>query len=194
MIRVPELDGVAPADAAELLLDLPGLALLESSRPGRTGRWSYLTADPLAVIVSPAAGDDPFCDARALLARLDRRRPPPDAGTQRTHPPFAGGLVGFLGYDLGRRLERLASIAAADQDLPELRLALHDWTLAWDRRLGTTWLAGRALDRNGTALERRVRDVLDRVAGGRAGARIPARAGTSPDVEASPPARDVVSG
>ena len=75
----------------------PGLVLLESARPGRNARWTYLTADPVAVLESPAAGPDPFAVARRLVARLDRTVVvPADA------PPFLGGLVGFLGYDLGR--------------------------------------------------------------------------------------------
>ena len=70
VLRVPELDGMAPMDAAEAFRDLPGLALLESARPGRTGRWSYLTADPLAVVDAPSDGADPFAEARSMLARL----------------------------------------------------------------------------------------------------------------------------
>jgi para-aminobenzoate synthetase component 1 len=164
MIRVPELDGIAPVDAAEAFRDLPGLTLLESARPGRTGRWSYLAAEPLEVLEAPAAGVDPFREARVLLGRLDARQAVPDVAG--AHPPFAGGLAGYLGYDLGRRLERLPSIAVADQNLPDLRLALHDWTLAWDRRGGAAWLAGRAVDHDGDRLERRLRAVLDRVADG----------------------------
>jgi hypothetical protein len=48
--RLPALDGAAPADAADAFRDLPGLALLESARPGRAGRWSFLVADPVAVL------------------------------------------------------------------------------------------------------------------------------------------------
>ena len=36
-----------PMDVAEAFRDLPGLALLESARPGRNARWTFLTADPL---------------------------------------------------------------------------------------------------------------------------------------------------
>ena len=61
-----------PIDVAEAFRDLPGLALLESARPGRNARWTYLTADPVAVLESPAAGPDPFAVARRLVARLDR--------------------------------------------------------------------------------------------------------------------------
>ncbi|MDO8483482.1 MAG: aminodeoxychorismate synthase component I [Candidatus Limnocylindrales bacterium] len=157
--RLPDRIAAARAiDAAEAFRDLPGLALLESARPGRNARWTYLTADPIAVLESPAAGPDPFAVARRLVARLDRTPVvPADA------PPFLGGLVGFIGYDLGAVLERLPAIAPADQDLPLLRLALHDWVVAWDRRTGHAWLGGRALDGDGRRLARRLDDVHARL-------------------------------
>jgi para-aminobenzoate synthetase component 1 len=150
--------GIRSIDAAEAFRDLPGLALLESARPGRNARWTYLTADPLALLESPAAGRDPFAVARRLVARLDPSRPElPDA------PPFLGGLVGFLGYDLGHALERLPSLAVDDQGLPPMRLALHDWVVAWDRRTGEAWLAGRAVDGDARRLARRLDDVHARL-------------------------------
>ncbi len=157
-IRLPALDGVTPLDAAEAFRDLPGLALLESARPGRTGRWSYLTADPVAVVDAPDRGSDPFAEARRQLRRLGEM----PAGVI-DGPPFTGGLVGYLGYDLGRRFERLPSTAAADQDLPVLRLALHDWVLAWDRRTARAWLSARPVEGHDRSTRRRVDDVLSRV-------------------------------
>jgi para-aminobenzoate synthetase component 1 len=154
-------DSIATAraiDIAEAFRDLPGLCLLESARPGRNARWTYLTADPVAVLESPAAGPDPFAVARRLVARLDRTVIIP-AGA----PPFLGGLVGFIGYDLGGVLERLPSVVPADQDLPLLRLALHDWVVAWDRRTGHAWLGGRAIDGDGRRLARRLDDVHARL-------------------------------
>ena len=173
--RLPDRIAAARAiDAAEAFRDLPGLALLESARPGRNARWTYLTADPVAVLESPAAGPDPFAVARRLVARLDRTPiVPADA------PPFLGGLVGFLGYDLGAVLERLPAIAPADLDLPVLRLALHDWVVAWDRRTGHAWLGGRALDGDGRRLARRLDDVHARLTRRRA----------APDLGGSPPRR-----
>jgi para-aminobenzoate synthetase component 1 len=157
--RLPDrVAGARAIDAAEAFRDLPGLVLLESARPGRNARWTYLTADPVAVLESPAAGPDPFAVARRLVARLDGTLVVP-AGA----PPFLGGLVGFLGYDLGAVLERLPAIAPADQDLPPLRLALHDWVVAWDRRTGHAWLGGRALDGDGRRLARRLDDVHARL-------------------------------
>ena len=153
--RLPERVASARAiDVAEAFRDLPGLVLLESARPGRNARWTYLSADPVAVLETPAAGPDPFSVARRLVARLDRTAVVPVGA-----PPFLGGLVGFLGYDLGAALERLPAIAREDQDLPPLRLALHDWVIAWDRRTGRAWLGGRALDGDGRGLARRLDDV-----------------------------------
>jgi para-aminobenzoate synthetase component 1 len=137
---------------------LPGLALLESARPGRNARWSYLTADPVAVIDCPAAGSDVFADARRALRRLDQR----SVGGPEV-PPFSGGHVGYLSYDLGRRFERLPDIAVADQPLPLLRLALQDWVVAWDRRTGEAWLAGRAADGDARRLRRRLEEVRERI-------------------------------
>ena len=53
-----DVASVAPMDAAEAFRDLPGLALLESARPGRRSRWSYLCADPVALLEAPADGTD----------------------------------------------------------------------------------------------------------------------------------------
>lgn len=133
------------------------------------GRWSLLTADPMAVLEKAADGPDPFASARGLLRRLAAHAPVAPAGTAAQArstdvPPFIGGLVGYLAYDLGRRFERLPSLAAADQDLPELRLAVHDWALAWDRRTDAAWLGGRALDGDADGLQRRLADVRARVA------------------------------
>ena len=157
---LPELVGVAPMDVAERFRDLPGLALFESARPGRNARWTYLTADPVAVIETPSAGPDVFASARRLLRRLAA-----DALDDANAPAFTGGLAGFLGYDLGRQLERLPELTLADQELPTLRLALHDWVLAWDRRDGRAWLAGRAVDELVGRLDRRLAEVVERLDG-----------------------------
>jgi para-aminobenzoate synthetase component 1 len=158
LMELPELAALAPMDVAEQFADLPGLVLLESARPGRNARWSYLSADPVAVLDTAAEGPDIFASAHRLLGRLT-------GGVVRgaNVPPFLGGLAGFLGYDLGRRLERLPVIAAADQELPVLRLALHDWVIAWDRQEGRAWLGGRAVDERIGRLDRRLAEVRERL-------------------------------
>jgi para-aminobenzoate synthetase component 1 len=165
---LPEAVGVRPIDLAELFRDVPGLALLESARPGRNARWTYLTADPVAVLIGPAAGSDPFAVARQVLSRLDR-----DAAGIREAPPFLGGLVGYLGYDLGHELESLPTLSRDDQGLPTLHLALHDWVVAWDRSTGRAWLGGRAVDGDSRTLGQRLADVRDRIAKPRWAGRAP---------------------
>ncbi len=159
--RLAALDRIAPIDAAELLGGLPGLVLLESARPGRRSRWTFLTADPLAVVIRPNLGGEPFAEARRMLARLDQTRP---EGT--VVPPFLAGLAGFLGYDLGLVLEPRSVLVPNDQDLPELRLALHDWAIAWDRRSGKAYLGGRAVDGDRSRLDRRLAAVGERISAG----------------------------
>jgi para-aminobenzoate synthetase component 1 len=154
-MRLPELDGASPMDVAERIRSLGGLSVLESARPGRHARWSYLTAAPSLTLDGPASGPDVFATARRELARLDASRLPAHG------PRFSGGLVGWLSYDLGRRLERLPKLAIDDQPLPLLRLQLHDWALAHDRRDDTWWLAGRALDGDLARLDRRLAEVRE---------------------------------
>ncbi|HET7031167.1 MAG TPA: anthranilate synthase component I family protein [Candidatus Limnocylindrales bacterium] len=164
---LPWIADARPIDVAEALRDLPGLVLLESARPGRNARWTFLSADPVAVLTEPATGADPFAEARRLVSRLATG----DAGAETRGaaepPPFLGGLVGYLSYELGDVLERLPTPPLDDQELPLVRLALHDWAIAWDRRTGTAWVGGRALDGDRERLTRRLASVRDRLRPGR---------------------------
>ncbi len=176
--RQPSLDGLTPLDAAERVRGLSGLVLLESARPGHRARWSYLAVDPVATLERPDGGPDPFRGARRMLERLVPTRI--DAATTgstsaasassaasatrpATVPGWTGGLAGYLSYDLGRRFERLPSLAVDDQPLPELRLGLYDLVVAWDRRDGAVWLVGRAVDGDLARLRRRREALLARL-------------------------------
>ncbi|WP_010200683.1 chorismate-binding protein, partial [Pseudomonas amygdali] len=54
--------------------------------------------------------------------------------------PFAGGLIGYLGYEFGRRLEPLPDQAVDDLQLPEARLGLYAWALISDHQEQTSQL------------------------------------------------------
>jgi len=154
-------------DAAEAFGDQPGLALLESARPGRRSRWTFLAADPIGVIEELPPGPDPFVGARAQLERLASDGPPISEPSRaliaEAVPPFIGGLVGYLGYDLAHAFERLPTSVPDDQGLPLLRLALHDWVVAFDRLTGRAWLGGRAVDGDARTLDRRLADARARL-------------------------------
>jgi para-aminobenzoate synthetase component 1 len=97
---------------------------------------------------------DPLEALRQVHAtwRLDPRSLPPDA------PPFLGGAVGYLSYDLGRQLEALPAIAQDDLNLPDLRMAWYDVVFAF--RDGKGWLISSGLPH---APESREREALRRL-------------------------------
>ncbi len=167
--QLPET--VLPHAVAPAFANLPGLALLESSQRGALGRYSYLTADPFLRMASTGERvrlewcrrpqraavrrGQPFAVLRELLAEFATSTAPHG-------PPFQGGAVGALAYDLGRQLEELPSCARRDVPTPELSLGFYDWVLAHDHHTGVSWLVTTGLP-DGTeeaALARRAQ-VLD---------------------------------
>ena len=127
-------------DAAEAFRDLPGLALLESARPGRTGRWSFLTADPVAVARCPGGGAGPVRGGAGARWRRHGRGALPTAPAALAVRRRARRAT--WATTSAAASSACPSIARVDQHLPVMRLALHDWAIAWDRRTGKAWLGG----------------------------------------------------
>jgi anthranilate synthase component 1 len=101
--------------------------LLESAEQGqRVGRWSFIGWRPREV-VRWSLGDpgDPYRLAADVVAR-HHQAPLPDL------PPFAGGAVGFFGYDLVRTVEPLGDPNPDELGLPDLALMLSDVLVAFD--------------------------------------------------------------
>ncbi|HEX6644927.1 MAG TPA: aminodeoxychorismate synthase component I [Gemmatimonadales bacterium] len=150
-----------PLELCERLAHLPDLLLLDSAAPGATGRFSYLMADPVRV-VSGRVPDDALASAEAALAP-HRAAPVPGL------PPFQGGLAGYIGYEYGRVLERLPAPRSDDVPLPDLRLGLYDWVIAWDHAAGAAWLVSTGIPEAGKGRRRRAearaRDVMGLIAG-----------------------------
>ncbi len=81
---------------------------------------------------------DPFAAMRWLLE--GGRQP----AAQDVPAPFRGGFVGFLGYDLGRHVERLPSEARSDLPFPDLHLSRYPTFLAFEHATGHVHLIGEA--------------------------------------------------
>jgi anthranilate synthase component 1 len=77
--------------------------------------------------------DDPLDALRDAAARLKSSRRP-------DLPPLSGGLVGYLGYDSARRLERLPELAVDDLRMPELHFLLATDLAVLDHRDGSLLL------------------------------------------------------
>jgi anthranilate synthase component I len=117
--------------------------LLESADQGqRVGRWSFIGVRPRSVLRwSLADGGDPYAIAAEHVAR-HRQAPLPDDA-----PPFAGGAVGYFGYDLVRTVEPLGEPGPDPLGLPDMALMLSDALVAFDHLRHTiTILANADLD------------------------------------------------
>ncbi|MEV6219204.1 anthranilate synthase component I [Nocardia sp. NPDC051833] len=152
-------DSETPLSAYRKLADdRPGTFLFESAENGRSwSRWSFIGAgspSALTVVDGEAAwlgvvpadapsGGDPL---RALHETLELLRTERLPGL----PPLTGGLVGYLGYDAVRRIERLPELAADDLQLPELVLMLATDLAAFDHHEGAITLIANAVNWNGT--------------------------------------------
>jgi para-aminobenzoate synthetase component 1 len=59
--------------------------------------------------------------------------------------PFRGGAVGYIGYDMGRQIERIPSIAKAEPDLPDMLLGFYDTAVVLDHILEKAYIASTGL-------------------------------------------------
>ncbi|MBU4680802.1 aminodeoxychorismate synthase component 1 [Cedecea davisae] len=105
-------------------------------------RFDIMVAEPLATLVtrgqqtvieqhgSTTTHED--CPLTLLQKMLDgfglKAQPRPDI-------PFCGGALGLLGYDLGRRFEKLPTTSAQDLSTPDMAMGIYDWALIADHQL-----------------------------------------------------------
>lgn len=66
-------------------------------------------------------------------------------------PPLTGGLVGYAGYEIVRRLEKIPSLAEKDVDLPEICFMLTSDLAVFDHFDGTLTLIANAINWDGSS-------------------------------------------
>jgi anthranilate synthase component 1 len=153
-------DGETPIGVYRKLgMGRPGTFLLESAEQGGIwSRWSFVGVGSLGVLTQDG-GTATWLDyglpaARALgegaptapleaLAHLHRRWSTPHVDG---HPPLTGGLVGFIGWEAVRQLERLPGIPPADFDIPGQALSFVSELVVLDHRNGTATLISTAVN------------------------------------------------
>jgi anthranilate synthase component I len=133
----------------------PGTVLLESAEQGkRWARYSFVGVRSAGVLterdgrtewlgdsvlgLTDELPDDPLAAVRTMARRM---RTPRVEGL----PPLTGGLVGYLGYDVVRRLERLPETSVDDLGMPELAMMLVTDLAVLDHTDGTVLLIANAL-------------------------------------------------
>lgn len=137
-------------DSAALFLpwaDRRWAVFLDSGFPhSRQGRFDIIAADPVTTLVTRGplteirsgaairrSSEDPFRLVSAALVNGT----PPVAGL-----PFCGGAIGYFGYDLARRLERLPSRAADIEAIPDMVVGIYEWSVIVDHQERRTYLVG----------------------------------------------------
>ena len=140
--------------------------LLESAEQGRLGRWSFLGFRPRSILrwsagalsewrgeSAPESGSevppdavtdapDPYAAVADYLGRFQIAEP--DA-----LPPFAGGAVGFFGYDLVRTVEPLGEPNPDPVGLPDMALMITDVLVAFDHQRHEVTLIANAFVEDG---------------------------------------------
>ncbi|MEJ7894273.1 MAG: anthranilate synthase component I [Solirubrobacteraceae bacterium] len=177
------IDDTGTPVAAFLKLRGAGPAfLLESAEQGQSvGRYSFIGYKPRSVLRwSLGDGGDPYALAAAEVA-AHRQAVRPDL------PPFAGGAVGFFGYDCVRAVERLPGPNPDPVGLPDMALMLSDVIVAFDHLKHTTTVlanvdAGEDVEAGYASAVAAIAEVRERLAGP-----LPRAAGaTSPGVREEP--------
>jgi len=143
VLHVREIAWREPAEAFGAWADDPCVAWLDSAAQGdERSRCSYLCVEPFQVLEASDSGvalngapldGDPF---EALARELGRWR----LGPGEAPVPFAGGAVGFLGYELGGILESLPRRHPDDLGIPGMAFGFYDTVLAFDHAGRRCWI------------------------------------------------------
>lgn len=114
--------------------DLPWAAWLDSGG----GRYDILVAQPITTIIT-RGGQTQIQDKHGLNNseqepfELLRRQ----LGTfiePLSEIPFAGGVLGYWGYDLARRYHCIPEIANDAENMPEMAVGIYDWAVIFDHQ------------------------------------------------------------
>ena len=112
------------------LADLPWAVWLDS---GGMAPYDILAAAPHRTLTLEEGTEqgDPFALLRSALG--EPVAPVADV-------PFAGGALGYWGYDLARRMMALPDIAPGAGQLPDMAVGIYDWAVVLDHRQRTARL------------------------------------------------------
>lgn len=123
------------------------------------GRYSFLTADPVAKLRAFVGGDDPWQVLRRWARLL-----PDDKSLDL--PPFQGGIAGLWGYEAAAWLEDVGVAVVDDLPTPAVSVGVYDWVICHDSVSGTNCLISQGFEgeqfvRDPLRAQTRLDQVLD---------------------------------
>ena len=66
--------------------------------------------------------------------------------------PFCGGAIGYFGYDLARRIEKLPGIARDNESIPDMMVGIYDWMVVVDHHQQQSWIVTQGRDSRTAAI------------------------------------------
>lgn len=145
----------------QLCGDRTGTFLLESVEQGVSSRYSFIGVNSVATLTSSGgeatwlgnapvglpSGGDPLTAMAQSLALLQNQASLEDSdGEPGGLPPLTSGLVGYLGFDMVRRVEHLPHDNPDELGVPELGMLLVSDMVAMDHQTGELWLLANAIN------------------------------------------------
>jgi para-aminobenzoate synthetase component 1 len=134
----------------EAVADRPWAVFLDSGLhyPGQA-RYDIIAAEPHVRLVTRGGLTEVHADtselSRADPFELLRDQLAIDPSC-RCEVPFSGGAIGYFGYDLARRLERLPARARDSERFPDMAVGIYDWAVVVDHSEQRAWLVGQGRD------------------------------------------------
>jgi para-aminobenzoate synthetase component 1 len=121
----------------ERIRDLPHAALLDSSFPhASSGRYDILAAQPWCTDVPSLGAGANEKECQTFFDQLNSFQKEHYQGTQPVSSdiPFCGGLLGYLGYDVGNGLHNIHH-GPRLSGFPSVQLYAYDWCIVQDHLL-----------------------------------------------------------
>lgn len=128
----------------EVVRDLPWAAWLDS---GGRERFDIIVAQPVATLTTRGqiteivrggevseSSNDPIALVQEILGRRLDAIP---------ELPFAGGALGYWGYDLGRRYHHVSGSTSINNEPPAMVVGIYDWAIVVDHQQESARLVSR---------------------------------------------------
>jgi para-aminobenzoate synthetase component 1 len=149
-----------PIAAERALIGTPAEAgVRPETRVEPIGRYSFLTADPVAKLRAFIGCEDPWPELRRWASLL-----PPEKSADL--PPFQGGIAGLWGYEAAAWLEDVGVAVVDDLPTPAVSVGVYDWVICHDSVSATSCLIsqgfyGEQFTRDPSRAQSRLDQVLD---------------------------------